>query len=270
MPNNLRICYAHLGRTVPLLASSEAADAPASNLETGNRQLFWHATSASEQTLTWDAGATGTLTVQAGILPRADLLVGVGASVALQWSSDGTSWTDAATPLVPITLGALKAPTNTDYYLEFAALTKRAWRWRIYGTLTGVPTLAGGVFVGPVLEVARNPIYGRTLSISRPHKGLEVELSWGHWAVETDATALLTALASVSEHAAEQPHETVAGVVYGGYPHYLYDPVGGVFRTAGVAYLLPVLLLTPEAASTTSPAFGIEQGPSGVRWRERR
>jgi hypothetical protein len=271
MGSNMRLLHEHIGLTVPLAASSAADGFPASNLETGHRALFWKATSSAEQTLTWDAGTGNTKTCDAVVLPRADRLVTVAANVAVQWSNDGvSSWTDAFTPETPIQSGDLAGPGGTDYVMEFSSLTKRAWRIRLYGSMTGAAMLAGGLFLGARYEVAKNPLYERALGVSRTYRGLEVELSWGHWAAEADARALLTALAAVTPDAAEGPQETVSGLLFGGRPHYLYDPLGAVFRTSGTPYLLPVLCLTPEAALTQTPAKGIERGPTGVRWRERR
>lgn len=272
MGTNLRLIgHTHLGHALALVASSEAVDFPASNLETGDRRRFWRATSTVEQTLTYDAGLGHVKTCDTIVLPRADRLVAAGANVVVQWSNDGSSgWTDAFTPETPIATPALLAPGLTDYLKEFASLAKRAWRVRIYGTLTLPAELAGGLFLGPRFEVAKNPLYGRAYGTPRAHRGRDVELGWGHWATEADAEALLATLAAVTPNAAEGPHETVAGVARGGLPHYLHDPLGAVLRASGVPQLLPVLCLTPEAALTVTPAKGIERGPTGVRWRERR
>lgn len=270
---NLRIVHAHIGRSIFLVASSEATGFPASNLETGNRQRFWKATGTADQTLTYDAGPGHAVAVDTIVYPRADLLAAVGASVDVQWSADGASnWTSVGTPfpLTPVQLGDLAPPRSVDLYTEFEAAPHRGWRVRLYGSPSAPVMGAGGLFLGTRYEVVRNPLYGRALGVSRTHRGLEVELSWGHWAAETDAMGLLEAIAAVTPDAAEAPHETAAGVVYGGQPHYLYDPLGAVFRTSGTPYLLPALCLTPEAALTVTPAMGVERGPSGVRWRERR
>lgn len=271
MGNLLRLLGpTHLGLTLQLTATSEAAGYPASNLETGNRQRFWRATSTADQFLTYDAGAGNAKTCDTVVLPRADLLVAVSAHVVVQHSTDMAAWSDAFTPETPIASNDLLAPGLTDYLKEFTTETKRGWRVKLYGTPSAAVALAGGLFLGTRYEVTKNPLYGRALGIERAHRGREVELSWGHWAAEGDATALLTHLALVSPDAGEAPHETVAGVVFGGLPHYLHDPLGAVFRAAGTPQLLPVLCLTPEAALTTTPAIGVEHGPSGVRWRERR
>lgn len=271
MSDNLRLLGpTHLGLTLQLVASSEAAGYPASNLETGNRQRFWRATGTGDQTLTYDAGVGLTVTCDTVILPRADLLVAIDADVVVQYSTDMSAWSDAFTPETPIQTNDLAAPGAADYYKEFPTQTKRGWRVKIYGTPTSPALLAGGLFLGARYEVAKNPLYGRVLGVSRSTRGLEVECDWGHWRLESDAAALRSALGAVTPDAGEAPHETVAGVVYGGLPHYLYDPLGGVFSTSGTPYLLPVLCLTPEAAMTTTPAKAIERGPTGVRWRERR
>lgn len=271
--DKLRILYKHLGRSINVVATSAAAGFPATNLETGNRHRYWKATSSAEQTLTYDAGAGNAETVDTVILPRADLLAAVGASVDVQWSADGaTNWTSVGGvfPLAPISIGDLAPPATTDLYAEFTAAPQRGWRIRLYGSMTGPAMLAGDLFLGERFEVAKNPLYNRPLGVSRAHRGLEVDLSWGHWGDEADAQALLEVLGAITPDAAEAPHETAAGVVYGGLPHHLFDPVGAVFRTAGTPYLLPALCLTPESAVSATPAKGVERGPSGVRWRERR
>jgi hypothetical protein len=269
---NLRLLQAHLGLTLALTASSEAPDFPASNLETGNRQRFWRAASAAEQTLMYDAGAGQTVTCDTVVLPRADLLVAVSASLDVQWSADAaTNWTSVGSPypLVLVTSSHLSQPTGTDHVAEFTSLTKRAWRLRIYGSMTGSPALAGGWFLGSRSEVPINPAYGRLLGAPRTHRGRDLTLSWPSMP-EANAETLLTLLAAVMPEQMEGPHETVAGVVYGGRPHYLYDPTGIIFRSTGTPYLLPVLCLTPESVMAENVTLGRDRPASGARWRERR
>lgn len=272
MGTNLRILGAgHLGFRLALVATSESTSFPASNLETGNRQRFWHTTSTAEQALAYETAAGQTESCDTVALPRADLLVAVGASVAVQYSTSpiaSSSWTDAFTPLTPIQSSDLVAPTGTDYVREFAGQSRRSWRLRLYGSLTGGPSLAGGWFLGLRTELPTNPQWGRELGIARPHRGLELAGTWPPMS-PSEATAFLTAMAAVTPDAAESPHETVSGVVYGGLPHYLYDPDGVVFRQSGTPYLVPVLCLTPEGVVSQSLAPTLEGGPT-LRWRERR
>jgi hypothetical protein len=272
MGNNIRILGpTHIGLTVPIVASTADAAFPVGNLETGNRQLFWKSTVTTETTLTWDMGVGLTKTCDTVVLPRADLLVAAAWNVAVQWSNDGaTGWTDAATAEVPIQANDLVGPRALDYYKEFTSLAKRAWRIRLYGSPSSVAMLAGGIFLGTRYEVVKNPLYGRPLGVSRAVNGLELELTWGHWRLEADARGLLDQLALLNPDAADGPVETVSGVMFGGLPHYWYDPVGATMRTAGTPGLLPALLVTPEAVQTTTPAKAIEQGPVGIRLRERR
>lgn len=275
MGNALRVCWDHLGLALPLSVTSEnaAADFRASNLETGNLQRFWQATSTAEQTLTYDAGSGLLKTCDTVILPRADLLVAVGANVAVQWSNDAaTGWTDAFTAEVPIQTNDLLAPDARHYLKEFPSLSKRGWRVRIYGTPSAPASLAGGLFLGARTELPTSPAYGFEMGVSRSVLGRDLMASWPPLS-RTGARALATVLAAVTPDAAEVPVSTVSGVFYGGLPHWLYDPLGRTLADDPATLtptLLPVLCVSPEAAKSASLTPSFATGPTQVRWRERR
>jgi hypothetical protein len=81
----------------------------------------------------------------------------------------------------------------------------------------------------------------------------------------------MAGLQVVAPDDAEGPYETVAGVVYGGLPHYWYDPTGRNFGQQGTPtpWLWPAMCLTRRSQlfqTTVRPGF--VQGPS-VRFRQR-
>jgi hypothetical protein len=180
----LRLHYQHLGRTRPVVASSEAAGFPASNLETGNRHLFWRGSAVAEQTLTVDAGVGQMQTPDTLIIPRLDLLIAAGASLDVQNSADAaTGWATVGGPFprAPVTAADLQSPTGTDGYYRWDGTSKRGNRLRIYGSLTAAPTVAGGGTSGPPSRSSvRN---GARLSVSagRPEvkSGSRRGASWG-------------------------------------------------------------------------------------------
>jgi hypothetical protein len=270
MGNSLRMLHAHLGLTLALQASGAAADAPASNLETGDLHRYWVGTGPVEHTLAYVAPGGQTVGLDTVVLAAAAELVAVTASVALQRTDDGVAWTDVWT-LTPILTSHLAPPEARHYVRETALDTRRGWRIRIYGALTGPPKLSGGFFLGVRTELPTSPQYGRGLGVARAHAGRELDAAWPPL-TRVQARALKAALAAVTPDWAEGTYETVAGVVYGGRPHWLYDPLGRTLSESdppGPA-LLPVVCLTPGAALSASRTPTLEAGPTGVRWRERR
>lgn len=270
-PLTLRVLWNHLGLTLTVSASSEAAGYPASHLDSGNLHRFWRATATTDQTLTYDAGVGNVRTVDTVVVPEAARLAAVGAHVALQRSDDASSFSDVWA-LTPVMLGHLAAPDGRHLYKENEAQSRRAWRLRVYGTPSAVAEIAGGWFIGTATVLPTSPVYGREFGADRAHRGADLVASWP---VLTDEGAVLIAatLAAVTPAwPAEAPHETLAGVAYGGLPHWLYDPTGRTLaRTPAIGpRLYPVLCMTPEQAFTTSVLPGADQGPASVRWRVRR
>jgi hypothetical protein len=264
-----KLVWDKLGYRLLLNASSEAVGFEAQNLEDGSRRTYWRATGTGEQTLTYDAGAGKTEEADTTVLVRADLLVAVGASVVTQWSNDGaTGWTDAYTAKAPLVAGDLQKPTDDDAYVEHSSLlAKRAWRLRLYGTMSAAPSLAG-LWIGKRLELQKPPLYGGDYGRARPDRGADLTLTFQRFH-EAGMDALLTALHAVTPgFPAEAPQETTSGAVYGGRPHFLYDTLGEAFRfgLAGAPALLNVILMSPEALQPVLEFHRVwTLGP--LRWR---
>jgi hypothetical protein len=276
----LRVYWDHLGATLPLLASSEALDFPASNLETGDLTRSWKATSTAAQWLGYDATSGFTKAPNALVIPGADYLVSIGASVDLRWSTDGTSVGTsigaltnglAAFPWTPITSAHLVAPDARHAVAEWTAVAKRGWYLHLYGAVTDVARMPGSWFLGVRTELPTSPsMPGRALGASRTYRGGDVETSWPAMSL-ANAKILSALIATLTDHVAEGFVETVAGVGYGGRPAWLYDRSGRTFNgTTGLPYVLPVLCTTPAQAITQSVAPDIEAAPVSVRWRIRR
>lgn len=271
MGANLRIIWDGLHHRLTATATSAAAGFELANLFDGSRHSYWRATSTAEQVITWDAGSGNTETVDTTVIARADLLVNANASVVTQWSADAaTGWTNAYTPKAPIAFADLRRPAEQDACIEHdAALAKRGWRLRLYGVMSSAPQ-AALVWLGRRLEVERNPAYGsRYGGPARAHRGAGIEL--GPWAFLSEAgmDILLYALTQVSpSYPAEGLTETAAGAVYGGRPHFLYDPTGEALMSLSDAApaLVHVLLTSPDVEARIE--FDRTWSLDPVRWRQ--
>jgi hypothetical protein len=265
----LKIAWDHVGYRVAVVATATAAGFSVLNLHDGARRSYWKGVGTGEHTLTYDAGPGKTEPADTTALSRADLLVAAGASVATQWSNDGSSgWTDAYTPKAPLASGDLRKPADQDAWLEHdSLLSKRAWRLRLYGSLSVAPSLAG-LWIGPRHECERTPLYGYTYGGARADRG--ADLDDVRWALLTEAgmSALLAVLTAVSPaYSIEEPHETLAGAVFGARPHFLFDSTGELFRLGAAAspVLLNVQCLTPVPKATFDFFRRWSLGP--VAWR---
>lgn len=259
---------------VQLVASATEPGFPVSNLETGNLGRWWLGVGTGEHTLTRDFGANATAALDTVVVANALRLVNVGASLALQRSDNGSSWTDVWA-VAPLTAAHLAPPNGRDFIQESPLDTRRAWRLRIYGSLTGPPRLSGGLFMGVRTKLPTSPILGRTHGVERPYRGRDLTCSWPPMA-RVDARAIKAAHAAVTPSAAEGFHETVEGVGYGGRQFWLWDPDGRTFSEATPfgppfgPWLVPVLCTTPDAASSTSRTPGLDDGPISIGYRELR
>ena len=269
MPNNLRLIWDGLHHRLTATATSSAVGFDVLNLFDGSRHSFWRATGTGEQLIMWDAGSGHTEEVDTTVIARADRLVAVSAHVSTQWSADASSgWTDTYPPETPLVTGDLKQPTGQDYYIEHPALlAKRAWRLRLYGTPTSAAECAL-VWLGKRREVQKNPLYGGAYGRARIHRGANLEFTWRRLS-EAGMTDLLQALQAVSPAwPAEGVLETRTGAMYGGRPHFLYDPTGEAFRLGASALpaLLHVLLTSPEVEPRLEWRRLWNLGP--VTWRQ--
>ncbi len=86
-----------------------------------------------------------------------------------------------------------------------------------------------------------------------------------------DADTLAAVQAALTPSMSEGTQETVEGTIYGGVPHWMYDPVGTVLSraTVKVPMLIPVLCTSPESAQSQAVTATLEV-PAASRWRERR
>jgi hypothetical protein len=271
---SLRILWDHLGRALALVWSSAHADFPAWAVETGDLHRSWQASSTAAQYLGYDAGTGQTRSPNALVLPRADYLVSIGASVDVRWSTDGTSVGTSigqGFPWAPITSGHLAGPTALHAVAEWTPVAKRGWYLHLYGSVSAPARLAGGWFLGTRTELPTSPVYGREHGVERPHRGRDLVAAWPPM-TRVNARAIKAALAAVTPNAADRPRETAHAVMRGGIPHWLWDPAGRTFSETDpqTPYLLPVFCVTPEAAMSRSLTGTLDMPPSGVRWREQR
>lgn len=265
MGNNLRIAHDHMGLRVTPTVTSEAAGFEAKNGLDGNRQSFVKSTATGTWDWIYDAGVGKTETADTLVLARADLLAGVTATVEVAYSDDAVAYTVEFTEA--ITTGILKKPANQDYYREFTNRAKRAWRVRL--TLGTAVYQFAELFLGARAEVTKNPRYPLQVGLARPHMGADLQLEFGQLG-EAQLNTLLNYLTDVSPgFPAEAPMETAAGAVYGGRPHWVYDPTGNLFRQTApaAAALVHVLLMNPGDAIGGLTFKGLHDLPP-LRYRQ--
>jgi hypothetical protein len=271
---SLRLLWDHLGRALALIASSAHLDFPAWALETGDLHQWWQASITAAQSLGYDAGSGQTRSPNALVIPRADYLVSIGASVDVRWSDDGGPTGTSigqGFPWTPITSGHLAGPTALHAVAEWTPVAKRGWYVHLYGSVSAPARLAGGWFFGTTTDLPTSPIYGREQGVERPHRGRDLIAGWPPM-TRVNARVIKAALAAVTPNAADGGRETAAGVYRGGLPHWIWDPAGRTFSETDpqTPYLLPVFCVTPEAALSRSLTGTLESPPTEVRWREQR
>lgn len=126
-----------------VIASSQAAGSPAEDAVNIFTNEYWRPETLPA-TWTVDAG-TGVDTDYIGI--AAHTLGTSGATVAMQYSTDGSTWT---------TLYSLTPADNAPIMLIYETLTARYWRLSVTGSTA--PRI-GVVYIGQMLQMQR-PIYG--------------------------------------------------------------------------------------------------------------
>jgi hypothetical protein len=154
--------------TGTILASTEADGFDAANAGTYRTDSFWRPT-AMPATWRIDAG-TATAATYCGI--AAHNLGAVGATVAVERSADGSTWTVVDT----------LTPTDDDAIMFlFASASDRYWRLNITGS--NVPTI-GVISFGPVLAMPQPATYAPSTHFddSRSIGYLVNETEGGQWA----------------------------------------------------------------------------------------
>jgi hypothetical protein len=123
-------------------ASSEASGFPKENAYDWNTVDGWSPTAAGTAYLTVDRGSADVADYFALV---AHTLADVSGTVKVQYSSNGSSWTDAS---------VLKTPTtNAPMFVTFTSASYRYWRLVI--TSTGSAPFIGLAFIGQALELDR-------------------------------------------------------------------------------------------------------------------
>ena len=112
-----------------LTATSEAAGFLVGNILDMLEGTLWKATSSSDQYIAFDAGAGNTYTATYIGIASHNLNT-VTATLTLQYSTNGSSWSDAFT--------GVAIPNNKAWAKEFTTQTVRYWRVRLQG-MTGIP-----------------------------------------------------------------------------------------------------------------------------------
>lgn len=146
---NPRIGWHNLVTADNIAADHETADEPATNLANPATYLYWRGTTTTLQAVTVMLD-TAHMVNYFGIAKHN--LGSIGASVSIQYSTDGGAWFDASTPVVP----------NNDAVMivEFPPVFARWWRLLIIPG-SAPPAIAVWYF-GEILALQRRIYVGHT------------------------------------------------------------------------------------------------------------
>lgn len=154
-PRNPRIGYHNLITANNIAADEETDDEPAVNIANPSTYLKWRGTTTGDQSITVTLGTAADVNYFAIAKHN---LGSTGATVKLQSSDDGSSWTDASDAVEP----------STDYALICEFETVFAKYFRLYIEPGDEPPSIAVMYLGEILPLQRTIYVGHSpITLSR-------------------------------------------------------------------------------------------------------
>jgi len=188
--NNPFVAYENLGAAATLGGTTTLSGGPASNAVTGSTYDYWLPDVAGTTAeLEFDFGSATSLTFASIAAHNAGTL---GASIAVEHSTDAITWTDSGCGVI--------AATDDVMAFRFVATSKRYWRFAFTG-LTASDALAVGVaFLGNELIIPRRLYQGFAPIMSPTEVQLQSNVSAGGNLLGSSTIARGSSLSATISH----------------------------------------------------------------------